>query len=213
MSPVTDTDIWAYYYYQIDLQLYQSAAHYPHILRQAELSINSYPYLYLTTWDTSFRKLYTSVRCMSFYYKPNQRQWFANPIYGRLPTELQLIILDQITPPTFYSSTCEPCPQIQYLSIDTISCGNIPNIEYILHREVYNQQHTSTTYPICITPWDPKPFRANIQVAPIRYGYALANLWTSIDGNSLNRIYTTRRKRFAIYQSHKQAQEARRLLK
>ena len=144
---------------------------------------------------------------MSFHHKLSQRQRFAIPIYGRLPTELQLIILDQITPPTFSSSPCEPCPQIQYLSINTISCGKIPNIEYILHKEVYNKQHTTTTYPICITPWDPKPFRANLQVAPIRYGYALANLWTDIGGNSLKRIYTTRRKRFAIYKSHREARQ------
>ena len=149
---------------------------------------------------------------MSFHQKLDQRQKFANPIYGnpRLPTELRLQILNLITPPTFYTNPCEPCPcRDRYLSIDTISCGNIPNIEYVLHREVYKPR--TTIYPICITPWDPKPFRANLQVAPIRYGYALANLWTSIGGNSLNRIYTTRWKRFAIYQSHKQAQEARRL--
>ena len=105
---------------------------------------------------------------MSFQHKLDQRQKFANPIYGRLPTELQLTILEQITPPTFSSSPCEPCPcKDRYLSIYTILCGNLPNIEYILHKEVYNKTHTSTIYPICITPWDPKPFRANIQVAPI----------------------------------------------
>ena len=141
---------------------------------------------------------------MSFQYKLDQNQRFASPIYGRLPTELQLIILDQITPPTFYSSPCEPCPcRDRYLSIDAISCGNIPNIEYVLHREVYKPK--TTTYPIYITPWDPKPFRANIQVAPIRYGYALANLWTDIGGNDVRHIYTTRQKRFAIFQSHKEA--------
>ena len=152
------------------------------------------------------------MRCVSFHHKFSQRQRFVIPIYPYLPTELQFIILDHITPSTFHSSPCEPCPQIQYLSINTISCGKIPNIEYVLHKEVYSKQHTSTTYPICITPWDPKPFRANIQVAPIWYGYALATLWTDIGGNSVSRIYPTMRKRFAIYRSHKDAQEARRLL-
>ena len=147
---------------------------------------------------------------MSFQHKPDQRQKFANPIYGNpyLPTELRQQIFNYITPisSVFYTSPCEPCPcRDRYLSIDTISCGNIPNIEYILHREVYNKQYTSSTYPICITPWDPKPFRANIQVAPIRYGYALANLWTDIGGNNVRCIYTTRRKRFAIFRSHREA--------
>ena len=128
---------------------------------------------------------------MSFHHKLDQRQKFANPIYGYLPTELQLIILEYTTANN--KSPCEPCPcRDRYLSIDTISCGNIPNIEYILHKEVYSKQHTSTIYPICITPWDPKPFRANLQVAPIRYGYALANLWTSIGGISKNVTFLIR---------------------
>jgi hypothetical protein len=142
---------------------------------------------------------------MSFHHKLNQRQRFANPIYGRLPAELQLEILEYIN---LHTGPCEPCPKLhQYLSIDTISCGYIPNIEYILHREVYKP--TTTTYPICNTPWDTKPFLPNKQVAKIRYGYALANLWTNLGGNDVRRIYTTRRKRFAIFQSHR---EARRLL-
>ena len=148
---------------------------------------------------------------MSFQHKLDQRQRFASPIYGnpRLPTELRLQILNLITPPTFYTNPCEPCPcQDKYLSIDTISCENIPNIEYILHREVYNQQHTNTTYPICRIPWS----TGNYYSSAIKYEYALANLWTSIGGNNVGRIYMTRKKRFAIYRSHKEAQEARRLL-
>ena len=143
---------------------------------------------------------------MSFHHKLDKNQKFANPIYGRLPVEIQLDILNYITPKNsaFYTSPCEPCPYRDwYLSINTISCNSIPNIEYVLHREVYKP--TTTIYPICITPWNPK----NLQVAPIRYGYALANVWTDIGGNDVRRIYTNKRKRFAIFKSH---QEARRLL-